>query len=304
MVRGLGLLVRAGLLGWALALAAGCVDDAEARRGRWRAEVRPPTAASPDAGVADSGAADSGPVDSGTDIFERHDFDVCYSAHQISGASWPSAPADAARALTAVGSNATTGVSTAGLTDTGIGAARVDQAATVADGNNGYSVASGWIVLDADWIWSRVLVRRDAAATSGDYLWRYINGTSFFGHRFTGAATTRVNEVAGAGFTQFNAAYTSTEDAWELLDTIHCSTCGAGSLANRTLYRNGSLSASTDHTDDTELVNLTGAFNMLGGAAGINSPQYVTFVAACFKFGAGNMITLEQHEIDAADIGL
>lgn len=298
MVLRLGLLLRCGLLAGLAALTAGCLDDAEAGRGRGMRRY---------AEKAAGGSPDAGAVDSGTDIFERHDFDVCYSTHQISGANWPSAPVDAARALTAVGGNATTGVSTDGLSDTGLGAARVDQAATVADGNNGYAVASGWIVSDAEWIWKRYVFRRDAASVSADYLDRYsgVVTTNAFGLRFTGTGgTTRHNEIVITGNTTFSPAYTATEDVWQLSDIVHCATCGPAGVARRVHYLNGSLVATTDHTEDMTLASLTGAYGVFGTQGGTNSPQYVTLVAVCWKFGAGNMITLEQHEIDTADLGL
>jgi hypothetical protein len=234
------------------------------------------------------------------DIFERRTWTIAYDSKDLVGASWPASELSTVDTtgctLAAASSNATTDVSTSGLTTSGIGASRVDKAVQASsETTNFYSATNIPPSFATNGDFSVRHVFRSGWTTGTEVVWFFGSGSS--------TALMRARQSAAASITLtytnlFTPNFTGhSNDQWYIVDIIVLRTGGSGGNARVTYYRNGVNVGSQDDDGDASMIAMNGTAD----------PQFLQQPGQHFVFWglrAGTVTSLEDHQADAQALGL
>lgn len=236
-----------------------------------------------------------------------------YYSSDLSGTDLPAREAGF-DTLTAKGSNATTGVTTAGLTSLALPAALVNAAvepatatsaegygdsATHGNGNQFPTSTSRWH--------SRLLVR-PTNLTNARFFWQmYFNGSNFISVQCVSSGTAlRVSGSRTAGGFTADSAGALANDTWHIIDITYSNNEGPSAQAELRVYVNGALTATWNGAAGAfaSFDATTTLFGLMGTRTGLTTQQGRYSFWGVRSLDSINDFTLADHQADAAALGL
>lgn len=246
-------------------------------------------------------------------VITRYTWFRSYYSSDLSGTDLPAREAGF-DLLTAKGSNATTGVTTAGLASLALPAALVNAAvepatATSTEGYGDSSTAgNGNQFPTSTSRWHSRLLVRPTNLTNARFFWQmYFNGSNFVSVLYVSSGDTlRVSGSRTAGGFTADSAGALSNDTWHIIDITYSNNEGPSAQAELRVYVNGALTATWNGAAGAfaSFDATTTLFGLMGTRTGLTTQQGRYSFWGVRSLDSINDFTLAIHQDDARELGL